>query len=158
MPHPGREPLLRLITVPTPAAGAEFVVKAPGEGLWRMISIAAIFTASAAVANRRPSLLADDQTDVYWAAESTVDIAAAAAVRVCAYTGAVGAGLTGVLTNLPLPTEGLILQPGYRLRSSTALIDVADQWSAVRAQVMEYPNGPDYETLPGPSILLAATE
>jgi hypothetical protein len=138
----------QVVTVPTPAAGAEFTLRAPGQGLWRVVSLAFTFTASAAVANRRVALVADDQTDVWFAAESTVDVAAAAAVRFGAYAGANAAGLTAVLVNIPLPNEGLLLQPGHRLRSSTALLDVGDAFTLIRAQVQEYPQGPEFEWLP----------
>lgn len=141
-------PFLQIASATTPAAGAEFTLRAPGQGIWRVMSLAFTFTASAVVANRRVALLADDQTDVWFAAESTVDIAATQAVRFGAYPGAAAAGLAATLVNIPLPPQGLILQPGHRLRSSTSLIDVGDQFSAVRAQIQEYPQGPDLEWLP----------
>lgn len=158
MPTKGPGPFLQVVTAPTPAAGAEWTLKAPGQGIWRVMSLSAILTASAAVANRRPALLADDQTDTFFAAESTLDIAAAAAVRLGAYQGAAATGLTGVMTTVPLPQDGLILMPGYRLRSSTANIDAADQWSLIRAQVIEYPEGPDFEWLPSVWTQVGAME
>lgn len=139
---------LQIASGATPAPGAEFTLRAPGQGIWRVMSLAFTFTASVAVANRRISLVADDQTDVFWAAESSVDVAATATVRFSAYPGADTSGLTGVLVSLPLPNDGLILQPGHRVRSITNLIDVADQFTLVRAQVQEYPQGPNFEFLP----------
>lgn len=141
-------PYFQVTSLANPAAGAEFILRAPGQGVWRVISVAFLFTASVVVANRRIALLADDQTDIWFAAESTVDVAASAAVRFGAYAGAASVGLTAVLVNLPLPTDGLILQPGHRLRTSTANIDVGDQYSQIRAQVQEFPQGPEIEWLP----------
>jgi hypothetical protein len=141
-----------------PAAGTEFALRAPGQGLWRVISVAFLFTTSAAVANRRVALVADDQTDIWFAAESTVDVAAGAAVRFGAYPGASASGLTAVLVNIPLPDGGLVLQPGHRLRSLTTLLDVGDTYTQIRAQVQEYPQGPDFEWLPSVDTQLAAME
>lgn len=141
-----------------PAAGAEFTLRAPGQGLWRVLSLAFVLTTSAVVANRRVALLADDQTDVWWAAESTVDIAASLATRFGAYPGAAATGLANFTVNIPLPHGGLILQPGHRVRSSTALIDAGDQFSAIRALVQEYPYGPTLEWLPTVPVQLADME
>lgn len=145
----------QVATVAPPGAGQEFALRAPGQGLWRVVSVAFLFTASAAVANRRVALVADDQTDIWFAAESTVDVAAGAAVRFGAYAGAPSTGLTAVLVNIPLPTGGLLLQPGHRLRSSTALLDAGDTFTQIRAQVQEYPQGPALEWLPTVDTQLA---
>jgi hypothetical protein len=146
---------LQVATIATPVAGAEFTIRAPGQGIWRILSLAFLLTTSAVAANRRVALVADDQTDVWFAAESTVDVAAGSAVRFGAYPGAPSAGLTAVLVNLPLPYGGLVLQPGHRLRSSTTLIDVGDAYTQIRAQVQEYPQGPDLEWMPTTDTQLA---
>ena len=149
MPTKGVGPFLQVVQVANPAAGAEFTLKAPGQGIWRVMSLAFTLVTSAVVANRRVALLADDQTDVWFAAATTVDLTATLTTRVGAYQGAASTGLAGSVLNVPLPNDGLVLMPGYRLRTSTLNIDAGDQYSAIRAEVIEYPEGPDFEWLPG---------
>ena len=148
MPKHLHTPFQQVGVLPNPAAGAEFSIRAPGGSIWRIMSMALLFTASAAVANRRITLLADDQTDTWFAQIASADLVASSATRVGAFVGASPGGVAGSVLNLPLPQDGLILMPGYRLRSSTAGIDVADQYSAVRFWAVEYPMGPDLEWLP----------
>lgn len=140
---------------PNPAAGAEFALTAPGQGLWRVYSIAFTLTTSAVVAARRVTLLADDQTDVWGVFPSTVDQAASGVVRYGAFGGAVGGGLATAALTIALPEGGVLLMPGHRLRSSTTLIDAGDQYTAIRALVQEFPAGPDEEWLPSVDTLIS---
>lgn len=155
MPTKNAYSFVQVVAVATPAAGAEFTLKAPGHGLWRVMSIAFTLVTSAIVANRRPALLADDGTDVFFASLSGVDLAATLTTRLAAFHGATAGGVAGSVVNFPLPGDGLILLPGYRLRSSTTAIDATDQYSAIRAVVHEYPYGPDFEWLPTVPVQLA---
>lgn len=138
----------QVVQVSNPAPGAEFALKSPGQGLWRVISVAFTLVTSAVVANRRVVLFGDDQTDVWAVCPSAVDQAASTTVRYGAHVGAVGSGLAGTALSIPLPGQGFILMPGHRLRSSTLAIDATDQYSAIRALVQEFPAGPDLEWLP----------
>jgi hypothetical protein len=79
---------------------------------------------------------------------STADVTASQAVRLGAYAGAANVNAAGLTQSMTLPTDGLILQPGHRLRTATLALDVGDQYSAVSLQVQEYPQGPDDEWLP----------
>lgn len=148
MPKRLHAPIQLVGRLAQPAAGAEFSIVAPGGSIWRIMSMAFTLTASAVVANRRITLLADDQTDVWFAQIASADLVASSATRVGAFTGAAAGGVAGSVLNLPLPQDGLILMPGYRLRSSTSGIDVADQYSAIRFWAIEYPMGPNLEWLP----------
>lgn len=158
MPTKGPGPFLQVAQVAAPAAGAEFTLRAPGQGIWRVMSLAFTFVTSAVVANRRVSLLADDQTDVWFAAVSTVDLTATSTTRLSAYQGAAATGVAGSIVTVALPQDGLLLMPGYRLRSSTAGIDAGDQYSAIRAELIEYPEGPDLEWLPSVYTQIGAME
>lgn len=149
---------LQTVQVANPAAGQEFTLKSPGQGLWRVISLTFTFTTSAAVANRRVGLIGDDQTDVYFAGSSSVDLTAGVGTRVCAFSGAVATGALGGVVTIALPQGGAILQPGHRLRSSTLNLDVADAYTAIRALVQEYPYGPDFEWLPTVPVQVAEME
>lgn len=142
--------------VTTPAAGSEFSLTARGRGVWRVLSLAFTFTASAAVANRRVQLRADDGTTVWFAAPASLDIVAAGSAVFSAYGGAAGVGLTGASATIALPADGLLLLPGHRLRSATLNIDVGDTYTNIAALVEEFPTGPDFERLPTVDSLVQA--
>ena len=59
-------------------------------------------------------------------------------------------GLTGAGTFrlLSAPAEGILLLPGWTLRSNTEAIDVGDQYSLIRGLVVEYPTGPTLRQTP----------
>lgn len=143
-----RIPYRKVIQGLTPGAGAEFGFTAPGQGLWRVISLAFTFTTSAAVANRVPSIVVDDGTSVFLRIPTQQAQAATLAITYSAFTDAANANAAANPAILPLPEHGVTLEPGWRLRSSTALIDVLDQYSAISALVEEFPNGPGIEWTP----------
>lgn len=138
----------RIVQVAQPAAGAEFSFAAPGSEFWMMYNLTFRFVASAAVANRLVHLIADDQTDVYFRTPTNQIVAAAGDNRYVGFGGAPLQAAIGGEVLFPLPHPGLLLPPGYRLRSSTDAIDVADQYSAIRALVQVFPQGPADEFLP----------
>lgn len=130
--------------IPNPAAGAELIITPDGQGGWRVVYLAFTFTASAAVANRNVALRATDGTlNTFEATQAGVQ-AAASAVRYVAYPGAVPAALAAGAVVLPMPDEGIILGQSWQIRTATALIDVADQYSSVVVVVEELPSGPDW--------------
>lgn len=119
------------IAVTTPAAGAEWSVTLPGHQAWAVRSVIATLVTSAAVATRRPSLVIDDQTTTFMRLQSGIT-SGATLTTVWSWvegydleTGAAGTAVTD-----PFPS-GLVLPAGHRLRSVTAAIDAADQWSAI---------------------------
>lgn len=113
---------------------------APGGATWRVTSLVARLVTSAAVANRRMSLAADDGTAVWYAQAASADQAASLTVDYCAHTGASFGGVVpGVLT-VPLPAAGLLLRPGHRLVVAVLNIDAGDQWSEITAMVDEIPS------------------
>jgi hypothetical protein len=133
---------------PAPAVGAEFTFKVPGGEFWRVIAVHYRFVASAAVANRLSHLIADDATDPFWRVATNQIVAAAGDNRYTGFAGAPLQAAVGSVVLFPLPTSGLLLPPGYRLRSATDAIDVGDQYSAIRAHVQVFPQGPVDEWLP----------
>lgn len=141
-------PYLKAKIVVSPAAGAEFTITAPGEGLWRVISVAFTLTTDATVSNRSPSLLMDDGTSVVWRSCAAAVQTASLAWDYCAFAGAGNSDNTGSSNYFPLPDSGLILPAGWRLRSSTGNLQAADAITAVAAFVEEYPNGPAVEWQP----------
>lgn len=148
MPVKTNVPYQKLATIPNPAAGADFAITAPGQGFWRVLSLAFRLVTSAAVANRTVTLVADDGTSVFFRTNASIQQAAGATVDYGAFAGASSGGFAGVVGVEPLSQDGIWLQPGWRLRSVTGAIDVLDQYSAIAALVEEYPNGPDTEWTP----------
>lgn len=141
--------------MPNPAVGADFVITPGGQRSWRIVSLTAVLTTSAAVANRQVRLTADRGGDVWYSQPAANTQAATLADTYAAFTGAPRDGLIAGTFTIPLPSAGLLLSPGDNLRSVTALIDVADQWSAIFAKAEEVPSGPEYigdELLPLPLI------
>jgi hypothetical protein len=138
----------KLVQVPTPAAGANFTITAPGGEFWIVHSIVFRFVASAAVANRVVHIIADDATDTYWKAPTNQIVAAAGDNIFSGYPGAPLQAAIGGDVLFPLPNNGLLLPPGNRLRTSTDAIDAADQFSAIRTLVQVFPQGPILEYLP----------
>lgn len=148
----------RLVTIPDPAAGVNFVITAPGQELWRVLSVAWVFNTSAAVANRHVGLVADDQTDTWFTSRSSLDVPASSAVAYGAFPGAAPGGVITNMASIALPNDGLLLQPGHRLRSFTANIQGGDTFTAVRALVQCYPQGPADEFLPITELQLTPME
>lgn len=131
-----------------PAAGAEFVLTGPGQGIWRVVSLRFTLVTSAVVANREVSVFLDDGTTESFRVSAGIVQAASLTVRYCA---AAGVGTTGILAGtqqLALPTDGLILLPGWRAGVDIDNIDADDQISAIGAWVEEYPTGPIMEWIP----------
>lgn len=128
---------IRSITGSTPAAGAEFSVTVPTGAQWRLQSLIASLTTSAAVANRAPTLVIDDGVNVVM--QSTVS-----AVQVASTTGALTwaegffrANFLGTTQGASLPFD-MILLAGFRIRSVTGLLQAADQYTAPQMLVQEW--------------------
>jgi hypothetical protein len=149
MPTRAQSPFYSVLMATQPAAGAELEIKATGQGLWRIPSLRARFVADANVANRTVVLTADDGTDEVWRVAYNAVVAAGGDVVLCAYSGAIQSTVSAGTATVPLPTDGLILLPGWRLRTSTGSIQVGDQYSDIQALIHEYPFGALEEWLPG---------
>lgn len=142
----------RTVLVPTPAVGAEFVMTSPGQGTWVVLSLAWVLATAVGGSDRTVTLIADDQTDVWFRSLSGVSQAGAVTANYGAFPGVFSGGFATSLVNIALPSEGLVLLPGNRLRSSTPNLAAGDQFSAIRAQVREYPMGPEFEWLPTSTV------
>ncbi|HEU5219174.1 MAG TPA: hypothetical protein VFU23_10975 [Gemmatimonadales bacterium] len=132
----------RVVSFQTPAAGAEMNLTALGLGTWRLLSLLFTFTASAVVAVRQLSLAIDDGTTTVWRGTTANTQAANSSNVYELLPQAIPTALINGLVLMAMPPEGLILPRGWRLRSTTLLIDVGDQYSAISAYVEELPDGP----------------
>lgn len=127
----------RVVTVPAPAAGADLVVKVPGGRLWRVLTGFVTFTASAVVANRFPRLQLLDGGQVFWEGGEATALTAGLTRRYSIAAG--GLQATGAVS--PAPNQLFMplvhLHGEQQIVTSTAAIDVGDQWSAMRLLIEE---------------------
>lgn len=141
-------PLLFAQPVPAPPAGQEWVLKPTGRGGILVRNLTFRFTASAAVANRLPTIVATGSDGVFWREEAPAVVAAAGIVRYQAYDGDIPHVGGGGLVTLGWPAGGLWLPQGFTLGSLTTLLDVADQYDQVNAYIQELPSGPWFGAWP----------
>lgn len=130
--------LIRPILVANPGAGAELSIVTPGDATWELISLRLTFTASAAVANRHPSLvIADADGKEYLRIDPQLVVAAAGVVDVNFVAG-LGYVQAANPTLFGLPGEPFRIPPGWTIKTATALLDVADAYTNVRMIVREW--------------------
>jgi hypothetical protein len=112
-----------------PAAGAEWSIVVPAGARWRVRSVTAVLVASAAVANREPSIVFTADGLVVASVPSGVAHVASQTRRYSwfpsAFRGAAAASL-----DLAVPIPALELRGGDTITSVTTAIDVGDNWGA----------------------------
>lgn len=115
-----------------PAAGASPSLTVPGGHVWRVRALYGSLVASAAVANRVPTLTVTvDGATVYVSTPPTAQTASSTVRYGWIPSDAESLGTDP--RRLVIPE--LVLGPGATLVISTAAIDVADQWSALAAWI-----------------------
>jgi hypothetical protein len=123
----------KTVTVPNPAAGADWSLTVPASEVWSLVTITATLTTSAAVANRAPSLVVSDG-NVRYARMPAIQTQAASLVGITTWGPYGQSGLTGLIARGILPVAAL--GPGETIGTLTDLIDVGDQWSAIFVRVL----------------------
>jgi hypothetical protein len=132
---------LRSITGTTPGAGAEISETVPTGARWQLMVFRFAFTASAAAANRQPRLQLDDGVNVYYRSPTPANIVASGASIYNALPGIFNtAPNDGAENQVPFPA-GVQLAAGHRIRTNTAAIQAADQYSGVQYLVREWIEG-----------------
>jgi len=132
--------LIGIVGISNPAAGAEWSQAVPAGQQWILRAARATLTTAIAVANRFPTLLIDDGSG-----NITVSIGPTAAQLASLvdtynwFNGGFGR-VSNLTTILELPFE-LRLPPGFIIRTLTAGIAAADQWSAIDLLVESFVNG-----------------
>lgn len=129
--------LVRSIVGTDPAAGVEILETVPAGARWSLRSFRFVLVASAAVANRRPTLIIDDGANELWRVNSNVNQIANETSTYEAGAGAPFATLDVRVYSLPLPV-GLVLPAGARIRTSTAALDAADNYAAPQYLIEEW--------------------
>lgn len=137
--HPTESTGFRTLqTVTTPAAGADWTFTVPPSSRFKIVSLNAVLTTSAAGANRQVQLIITNAGgSVVWVGSASANIPASTTANVSA-TGLSGG--TPIITTdvfVPLPPD-LFLEGTFILKSLTVGIQGADQWSAIQMYVETY--------------------
>lgn len=127
----------RSVTVTNPAAGADWSITVPTGASWTLNGVSALFTASAAVANRLPEivLVSPGGTNLFVGTQNTFVTASQAITFMTGgnqVTLMPNANLAYVATN-----TSIRLQAGAVIKSVTTGIQAGDQWSNIVLQVQE---------------------
>ena len=136
----GRPGSIQNIPVSNPAAGADWTQAVPSLARWRILSVKATLTTSAAAANRCAQLALGVPGSLVYVAVPAVLQAAS-----LTYIYNFGAGVTTLLATVGATTLSVItaipvdfwLQNGASIASATQNIQAADQWSGIQIQVEE---------------------
>lgn len=132
---------LRSIAGATPGAGAEISETVPTGARWELLTFQATLVTSAAAANRVPQLTIDDGTTVIFRVGAALNQAASLTQRRSWFQGAPAPYLDNA-SNVPMPLPSNVrLGAAFRIKTVTAAIDVADQYSAVQYLVREWIEG-----------------
>jgi hypothetical protein len=90
----------------------------------------------------------DDGSTVIWRGTTAVTQAAGTTQIYELLPQAIPTGNVNGVALMALPPEGLLLRRGWRLRTTTTLIDVGDQYSAISLYAQELPDGPTFKVDP----------
>jgi hypothetical protein len=124
----------RVVTVPQPAAGADWSLIVPAGSVYELVSVYGSLTTSAVVADRGARLQLGDGHATYLDLAPQAVQAASLTNR---YAWAAGMSTFSADSGQVMGLPRLYLEPGWTLGSATDGIDVADQWSTVYALVLE---------------------
>lgn len=130
-------------TQANPGAGAEAVVTVPAGKWWVVRSVHLKLVTAVAVANRLARLTVDDGTNIIFTVPNDVSHAASQTTEYSfgqAATSEAAPGATVGARIYAIPP--LVLGPGYRIRTITAAIQAADQFSEITALVEETGSDP----------------
>jgi hypothetical protein len=129
----------------TPAAGAEVTVSVPANARWRVFGLFYQLVTSSQVGNRNISLVLDDGSVVLYRVQAggTTRLSQAASLTQ-QYLGVPGYAIQETAVDngsgdirIPLPSQ-ILLPAGFRIRTVTAQIQTADQWTPSSLWVEEW--------------------
>lgn len=135
--YSGESPYRRsriVVPVASPAAGADWTVAVPAGHLWEPVAVSATLVTSAAVATRVARLLFSDGNFTFADCPPFATQAASLTRRYLWLVSPTGVAQgAGVLSSMP----DLCAMAGWAIRTTTDLIDAADQWSAIMLHVRD---------------------
>lgn len=127
----------RVVAVPSPSAGSEWSTSVPAGTSWSVRAVIAKLTASAVVANRAPAVTLSDGTTTF-ARIGVSSVTSANNSTTYSLLHSLGYTQTSVgANNADSGWPSLPLFSGATIASSTAGLDVGDQWSQVALYVIE---------------------
>jgi hypothetical protein len=126
------------LPVAAPAAGAEWSAKVPAGEIWRVLSVRALLTTSAVVANRVPALVVADASRTLLTLGAGVNQAAGLA-QLYQWAKRLGATLTGQpAVSIANALPELVIPEGGSIGSLTAALDAGDQYSGVVLELEQW--------------------
>jgi len=129
---------IRAITGTDPAAGSEICETVPTNARWRLLGIRFSLTTSSAVADRLVQLVIDDGTTPILWGDFFPDVQTAGNIWTYqASLGGVEHGNRSGIQRLALVND-LILPQGWRIRTSTANLQIDDDFAAPELIVEEW--------------------
>lgn len=149
-------PIPDQIVVTPPAAGSDWSFTNSDGGLLLVRAATFTLTTSAAVANRVVALQVANDSRVYLRTSNGQAQAASLARIYCAFAPVASAADNAGVDLIPWRNDGVLLGRGHKLSSVTALIDVADAYTAIVLDVLRYLpsyDGPQ-QPMPGPYTIL----
>jgi hypothetical protein len=128
---------VRSVQVGNPIAGGEWAFVTPANRRVAMRSFSAVFAAAVAVANRNINIIVDDGANTVWQDDVSVAVTTGQTVIVSGAQTNAPAGVVTTTLFVVLP-PGLMMEPAWRMRSSTGNIQGADQWSSIWLNMEEW--------------------
>jgi hypothetical protein len=121
-----------------PAAGAEFTVTVPAGKYWHLVAVT-VSLAQGITQTPQPTLIIDDATNVLFQGfgASSAQNASVTTQYTWAPNAPLTAGGAATVATAPLP-GGVILAPGWRVRSSTLGIGANSNYGVPSLYVVEY--------------------
>lgn len=142
-------PFWQVASVPNPAAGADAIMPNPGDFVSRTLCATFTLTTSAVVANRGVTIEVSDGTTTFFRSGASFVQAASTVRNYGLIASGADFGDAGTIFHIPIPTNGLIILPGFQARTRVVNIQAGDQISAIGSLFEVFPNGPDFEWTPG---------
>jgi hypothetical protein len=141
-------PYFRVVKVTTPAVGAEWTFTPDRAAGVLVRSVLFQLATSAVAATRVPALRQTDGSDQY---ARHLPGNGQTASGTFLYSGNAGNSMlitAGSNVSFQLPTDGIWLQQGHILSSSTDNRDAGDQFSAIVLGIYEFPTGSPFTFVP----------
>jgi hypothetical protein len=128
---------IRTIVGTTPAAGADISETVPNNRRWILLALNASLTTSAAVANRNVTAVFDDGANKFHHGSTFFAQVASSAFEYSFYPSLISVaaqdGVQPLAVIVPMPLRG-----GFRIKTATAAIQAADQWTAPIYSFLEW--------------------
>lgn len=134
----------RVVSLPSPAAGAALTVTVPGAVQWEVAAVSFLFTASANAATRIPFVTFLDTTGTtFCKVNSAFNVTASNHSQVTFGLELASFGANNALS-MGGPIPRMRLADGLQVQVSADAIDAADTITAARLFVCQYEVRPDY--------------